>query len=97
MDRHDAAGRRVSIHYFDCADDEEAFEVANEFLPPNGLVEIWRETALVATLSDSDHTTLTGVIANNLRRAGRVSRTTQIDGVVVRLFDGLPVSASRLL
>ncbi len=53
MDRHDAAGRRISIHYFDCADDDEALDVAKELLPPNGLVKIWRDTALVATLLES--------------------------------------------
>jgi hypothetical protein len=57
MDRRDAAGRRVNIHYFDCADDEEALVVAKELLPLHGLVEIRRETALVATLAYSDHTT----------------------------------------
>ncbi len=94
MDRRDAAGRRVNIHYFDCADDEEALEIANELLPPDGEVEIWCETALVATPSDSDHTTLPAVLADYLRGAGPVRRITQIDGVAVRLFDGLPDSAS---
>ncbi len=58
MERHDAAGRKVDIHHFDCNDDEEALEVAKEFLPPNGQVKIWRETILVGTLSNSNYATL---------------------------------------